>query len=214
MDVKTAMSARRSFRAYKKDAVPADVIREILETAARAPSWANSQPWETFVATGDALERIRVAYAECYSNGEKAALDIARPAEWTEAAKERQKGLYPDMVRDCGDDVSQFGALNQAMFHAPAFIFLCVDKLLSPWSLYDLGAYSQSIMLLAAERGLGTIPAITSVTYPAVLRRVLGIPDNFNVAIGIALGYVDESNGINNFISARSPMADNVRFVD
>ena len=214
MDVKTAMTARRSIRAYKQDAVGTDVITELLEAALRTPSWANSQPWEVFVASGDAVSRIRAAYAECYKNGVKSTPDIARPAQWTEANKARQQGLRPDMVRDCGDDVANFGALNQAMFNAPAVIYLCVDKLLAHWALYDIGAFSQSIMLLAAERGLGTIPAITLVMYPEVLRRELGIPDNLNVAIGIAIGYTDESRGINNFVSARSPLSESVRFVD
>ena len=214
MEVIAALEQRRSIRAFEPTEVEPEKLAAILAAAVNTPSWANSQPWEVFVASGDAVSRIRAAYAECYKNGVKSTPDIARPAQWTEANKARQQGLRPDMVRDCGDDVANFGALNQAMFNAPAVIYLCVDKLLAHWALYDIGAFSQSIMLLAAERGLGTIPAITLVMYPEVLRRELGIPDNLNVAIGIAIGYTDESRGINNFVSARSPLSESVRFVD
>jgi nitroreductase len=36
-----------------------------------------------------------------------------------------------------------------------------MDRVLNQWSLYDIGAYSQSFMLAALEQGLSTIPAIT-----------------------------------------------------
>ena len=210
MTVTEAMAARSSIRAYKPDTIDKAVIMEILEKAARTPSWANTQPWDVFVAAGETLARIRNAYVENYKNAEKTATDIPRPTEWPQAAKNRTLGLHPDMLRDCGDAAAQFGELNQKMFNAPAVIFLCLDKTYSPWSLYDLGAYAQSVVLLAQERGLSTIPAITSVLYPDVLRREMNIPDNLNVAIGIPIGYKDEDNKINNFHSARSPLDETV----
>ena len=210
MNVTEAMLSRRSIRAYKPDEVDKAVIMEILEKAARTPSWANTQPWTVFVAAGKTLERIRNSYAENYKNAVTPVTDIPRPAEWPQAAKERTMGLRPDMLRDCGDAANQFGEMNQRIFDAPAVIYLCVDKMFSQWSLYDLGAYSQSVMLLAREYGLSTIPAITSVSYPDILRRELDIPDNLNVAIGIPIGYADENNGINNFHSSRSPTSETV----
>lgn len=212
MTVSEALSARRSMRAYKPDPVERDKLLKVLKDASMTPSWANSQPWEVYVAEGETLKRIREGYTACYKDAVQAAPEISRPVEWTEAAKKRQMGLYPDMVRDCGDAANQFGALNQRMFDAPCVIFICVDKILSSWSLYDIGAYSQSLMLSAAENGLGTIPAVTTVLYPEVLRKELHIPDNLKVVIGIAIGYADETNKINNFRSARSPVEENVTF--
>ncbi len=100
------------------------------------------------------------------------------------------------------------------MFNAPAVIYICMDKVLSEWSLYDIGAYSQSVMLAAVELGLATIPAITLMHYPDVLRRELKIPDNLKLTIGIAIGYADSDNKINNFISGRSPLIETVRYLD
>ena len=210
MNVSEALASRKSVRAYKPDAIDKAVVMEILEKSARTSSWANTQPWTVYVAAGETLERIRSAYIDSYKNAVKSVIDIPRPTEWPQAAKDRTMGLRPDMVRDCGDAADQFGALNQRMFDAPAVIFLCVDKLFSRWALYDLGSYSQSIMLLAREYGLSTIPAITSVAYPEILRKELSIPDNLNVAIGIPIGYADDSNKINNFNSSRSPMSETV----
>jgi nitroreductase len=89
-----------------------------------------------------------------------------------------------------------------------------MDKIHSEWSLYDIGAYSQSLMLAAMEQGLSTIPAITLVVYPDVLRRELNIPEHLKVTIGIAIGYADPENKINNFVSSRSPLGETVRFLD
>lgn len=212
MTVSEALNARRSMRAFKAAPVPREVLHRVLEDAAMAPSWANSQPWEIFVAEGETLKKIKAGYADSYADAVQAAPEVPRPMEWPEAAKARQKGLYPDMIRDCGDGAKQFGALNQKMFDAPCVIFVCMDKILTEWSLYDIGAWAQSFMLSAVENGLGTIPAITTVLYPEVLRKELKIPDHLKITIGIALGYVDEENAINNFRSARSPLDETVTF--
>jgi nitroreductase len=214
MDVIEAIKNRRSIRAFLPKPVDKETLNAILEAASRSPSWANSQPWEIFVATGGALERIRAGYRDMYDKKVSGAPETSFPTSWTEAARKRQQQLYPDMLRDCGDIGEQFGALNQALFNAPAVVYICMDRILSEWSLYDIGAYSQSLLLAAFEKGLGGIQAITLTLYPDVLRRELGIPDNLKITIGIAIGYPDRDNKINNFVSSRSPLEETVRIFE
>ena len=64
MTVTEAIKTRSSIRAFKPDMVDRALLMEIFELAARTPSWGNTQPWEVFVADGDALGRIRAAYIE------------------------------------------------------------------------------------------------------------------------------------------------------
>ena len=45
MDIVEAIQQRKSIRAFKPDPVPKEILKEILELALRAPSWANTQPW-------------------------------------------------------------------------------------------------------------------------------------------------------------------------
>ncbi len=212
MNVKEAIRARCSTRAFLTTPVEQEKLTSVFETAARAPSWANSQPWEVFVATGNSLERIKQGFREKFAAKEPTAPETPRPREWTEAAKLRQQALRPAMVRDCGDAADQFGLLNQSMFYAPAVIFVCMDRVLSEWSLYDIGAYSQTLMLAAEDEGLATIPAISLVLYPDVIRDELSIPDNLKLTIGIAIGYPDKEHKINNFKSSRTPPSVNVRY--
>lgn len=208
MTVSEALQTRRSCRAFRPEPVDRDLILAVLNDAMRTPSWANSQPWELFVAGGEVLEGIRRAYLENYRNHVPARPDLPRPTAWPEAVKNRQKELVDGVALAAGEAAKQFGELNQTLFHAPAVIYLCMEKSLSAWSVFDLGALSQSILLAAAGRGLSSIPAVTLVHYPEVLRSRLGIPDDLSVVFGIAVGYEDVQHPINRFRSERRPVSD------
>ncbi|MFC2022424.1 nitroreductase family protein, partial [Chloroflexota bacterium] len=41
MDIVEAIRYRKSIRAFKPDVVPQEILKEIMELALRAPSWAN-----------------------------------------------------------------------------------------------------------------------------------------------------------------------------
>jgi nitroreductase len=214
MNVTEAINGRHSIRAFLSKPVEREKLDAILAASSRVPSWANTQPWEIFVVSGGTLERIKEGYRQKYADKAPAAPETPRPAEWPEAEQKRIQQLRPDMKRTCGEAVEQFAALNQNMFSAPVVVYICMDKALSEWSLYDIGAYSQTFMLAALEQGLSTIPAITLTLYPDIVRRELKIPDNLKITIGIAVGYADRGNGINNFVSAREPLSETVRFFE
>ena len=52
MNVTETILTRKSIRAFKPDPIPQKVLKEVLETALRAPSWANTQPSPLLVLTG------------------------------------------------------------------------------------------------------------------------------------------------------------------
>ena len=214
MNVIEAITERRSTRAFMSKPVEKDKLDAVVAAAVRTPSWANTQPWEIFVVTGETLERIKKGYQQKYEEKAPAAPETPRPSGWPEIATKRTQQLNLDMKKDCGDAVEQFGKLNRAMFNAPVVVYVCMDKTLSEWSLYDIGAYSQSFMLAALEHGLATIPAITLTLYPDVLRRELKMADNLKITIGIAVGYADKEHGINKLVSGRSPLVETVRFFE
>jgi nitroreductase len=214
MNVIEAINERHSTRAFLSKPVEKEKLDAVLTVSVRAPSWANTQPWEIFVVTGDVLERIKEGYRQKYADKAPAAPETPRPVQWSEAAQKRIQQLRPDMEKNCGSAVEQFAELNQTMFNAPVVVYVCMDKILSEWSLYDIGAYSQTFMLAAFEQGLSSIPAITLTLYPDIVRRELKIPDNLKITIGIAVGYADKENGINKFVSSRSPLNETIRFFE
>jgi nitroreductase len=64
MELRDAVKRRKSIRRFLPKAVTKETLREILELAARAPSAANTQPWEFYVLGGDTLDKIRTENVE------------------------------------------------------------------------------------------------------------------------------------------------------
>ena len=62
MDVVDALSTRFTVRAFKPDPVDRSTLERTMEAALKSPSWANTQPWEIYVAGGEVLNRLRKAY--------------------------------------------------------------------------------------------------------------------------------------------------------
>lgn len=55
--------------------------------------------------------------------------------------------------------VMSFGQLQSNLFNAPQIAYLTISKDSPAWSIYDLGAFSQNLMLSAKNKGLDSIPA-------------------------------------------------------
>jgi len=219
MNVSDALQQRRTIRGFTSEPVGTDLLRSILEPALHSPSWANTQPWEIFVATGSPLERIRRAYAEKLANCVPRNPDIAMPREWPETCRLRMEALKAErtmlLEQSCreGETVPDLMQMNYRLFDAPVVLFLCMDRCLTPWSLFDLGALSHGILLAAEEQGVGSAVAITLAAHPDVLRRELGIPDGLAIVIGIALGLASPACPQNRFRSTRREPGDVIRFV-
>ena len=61
MNAKECLETRRSIRKYKADAIPVDVLYDIVETAKYAPSWKNTQIARYHVVTNPVLkEKIAI----------------------------------------------------------------------------------------------------------------------------------------------------------
>ena len=62
MDTLQAIFERRSIRRYKREAIPDEHLKQILEAGRQAPSAANRQPWH-FIVVREAEQKQRVAQA-------------------------------------------------------------------------------------------------------------------------------------------------------
>jgi nitroreductase len=69
-DVFAAARTRRSIRAYKRDPVPSEIVREIVALGRHAPSGSNIQPWRVHVLTGATLERVGAAIQRAFLSDE------------------------------------------------------------------------------------------------------------------------------------------------
>jgi nitroreductase len=219
MDVSEALRERRTVRAFLPRPVPRETLEAILADALRTPSWANTQPWEVFVAGGDTLEQIRRTWEERTLAKVASNPDLPFPGAWTPECRERTKELTAmraDVQGTTTEDPAfhhDFHMANRRFFDAPCAVYLCMDQTLGAWSVFDLGAMCQSICLAAQDHGVESAIAINLVVYPDVLRDELAIPRDLLIVIGIALGYADPKGPEDAFRSARRPLGDAVRFV-
>jgi nitroreductase len=211
MDLSEAIEQRKSIRAYKPDPVSLDTLKRIMEEAVRAPSWANTQPWEFAVAAGEPLEEIRKGFLEKSSTSPSP--DVARPPEFPERYAARIRVLDRQNRLVTPKDWETRRVQNFRHYGAPAVIYLLTGREfyyqtrgLNVWALYDCGAVVQNVALLATAHGLGTIIQAQAVAYPDVLRKVLGSPDSKIFLLGIAIGYPDWSNPVNQFRTEREPL--------
>jgi nitroreductase len=210
MNVSEAVERRISVRAFRPDPVPAAVVREILEAAARAPSGGNLQPWRVCALTGAPLEAFK---AEVAANpfGETPEYDVYPPSLWDPFRTRRyQNGeeLYASVGvgREDKGERLRWLARNAQLFGAPVGLFFALDRKLGPPQWSDLGMYMQTVMLLATERGLDTCAQEYWARYPKTVARACGFPDDLMVFSGMALGVRDPDHPINGWRSTRDPL--------
>ncbi|MHB1126646.1 MAG: nitroreductase [Bacillota bacterium] len=211
MELLEGINARHCKRSFKKQEVPKEVLSKVLEAAVQAPSWANAQPWKFHVVNEPVIQQIVQEYVERASQRVPINPDIPAPAQWPEKEQKRifdaGAAMYEaaGIAREDKDKRRAFMARMYEFFGAPAAVILTMDRSLTEWSLYDLGLTSENLMLAAQAYGLGTCPAVMIVAYPEVLRRILGIPEEEKIIVGIAIGYPDDAP-INTYTSSRTPV--------
>jgi nitroreductase len=212
MSIQHAICTRYTCRDFEPNPIPAETLLEILETATRAPSTANTQPWEIFAAAGDPLKRLRAAFVRHFEKGEKPRFEIPMETSWPPALRERQEKTMALHLKQFGigpgesPQAREHLIHNYRFFNAPAVIYLCREKNLGPWSLFDLGLLTQNILLAALEHGLDTAPALMLAAYPDLIRKELEIPEHLSIVFGIAVGYGTPQSRPGEWRSPRRPI--------
>ena len=214
-----AIATRRSVRAFRPDPVPPEIVHQILEVSARAPSGTNMQPWKARVVTGKARERLtRAALAAGMNGAELKAEYKYYPDRFPEPYLSRRRKVGWDLYGLLGIERGQKEkmraqhARNQMFFDAPVGIIFSVDRVLEIGSWLDYGMFLENVMVAARAFGLHSCPQVAWTPYHEVVRDVLGMPEDEVVVCGMALGYEDEDAVENSLRTERAPLSDWVSF--
>ena len=212
METENTFRGRRSIRQYLDRPVPEDTIREILDEARWAPSWANTQGWNIYVVTGEPLASIRAAYRAKTATGEERSFDIPRPhPDWPPELASRTRQLM-DSRAAVTPGLQGAGATD--LFGAPCLLLFAIDTRLQPeYACFDSGLLVQSDDLAAHAHGLGTCIMAMAVGYPEVLHRLIPAAAGKRFVVGVALGYPDAKAPANCIERARAPLSEIVRWV-
>jgi nicotinate-nucleotide--dimethylbenzimidazole phosphoribosyltransferase len=173
--VHDVIADRRDIRRFRPDAVPADVLRRVLEAAHRAPSVGLMQPWRLIVVSElhTRVEIRRLAHRE----------------------RLRQADRFDERARQFLDQKIE------GVVEAPLGVCVCCDhgdpavEILGRGTIPETDVYStacaiENLWLAARAEGLGV--GWVSFYRPDDLRDVLAIPARVDPIAYLCLGWPDE----------------------
>jgi nitroreductase len=229
MDVREALTSRRSIREFKPDPVPRDVLLACLEDARWAPSWSNTQPYRVGIAEGAARQRIASALTAGFNaglplqrapawrkllavlRGEVPRGDLDVPHEYPEDLQAARRatgfGLYEALGIKREDRAARDAQMrkNFSFFGAPTAVFLFVHEGLKSYAMLDAGLFLQSFLLACHARGLGTCAQGAVAPWPSSIRAEFDVPPRYKLAVGVSVGWPADA-AVNRFNPGRQPV--------
>ena len=220
MNVSEAIENRKSVRKFQDRDVERSTIESILNTARWAASGSNTQPWQVDVLTDDKKDELGAKITAAFEEGEKGKMDYHYyPVNWKDPFKARRiacgMALYGALGIEREDyerRKSQWIA-NYRVFDAPVMLLFFMDGIMETGSYLDFGMFIQSIMLTAMDHGLATCPQASLGEYPWIVKPFLGREESDILVCGMALGYEDTADPVNNYRTAREEVASFTRFI-
>jgi nitroreductase len=220
MELFEAMLTRSSKRDFEDKPVPKETIDKILSASLRAPSWANSQPWEIAVSTGKTSEFIKKSIYKLASEDNPGNPDFPFPVSWPDKQNanmfETGKLIYEsmDISRNDAAKRKDIALYNYDFFGSQTAIFIYMDEKLGIWSALDSGMLIQNILLGAHAAGLGACPQAYIVRYPDILREAFKLPESKKFLLGISIGFYKKDSAANNIHTSRVELKDAVKYYD
>jgi hypothetical protein len=173
------------------------------------------------VLTGKGLDEFREANHRSFVDGQTFPLDVPMHEVWPERLKARYGELGKIMLtamnvkRDDKDARHRLYEDMTLLFGAPCLVVGCIPRdILVEYAMLDIGLIVQTICLLAYDKGIGTCIMAMAVRNPGLLRKILSIPADRKIAIGIAMGCPHGTFPLNNFERKRADISEYVTWVD
>ncbi len=218
--VSEAIKKRHSARAFLDKDVDIEIVKNIIEIAKQSPSGVNTQPWNIYVLSGDARNKLVDEATSRYDQGKMDGQEyLVYPKEMPDWYKERRRGvgwaMYGALGIEKGDTEKMMaqGRKNYEFFGAPVGIFVTVKNCVGPNGWGHVGHFIQNICLLAIENGLATCLQEAWAELPKLLREHINYPDDETLWCGIALGYEDEADPVNQFRTEREDLENFSKFL-
>ena len=221
--VTEAVRQRISTRGFLPDPIAKADLADLLETAQRAPSGGNLQPWRTIAVTGAAKDEIIQIAVDTLSKDPLAPVELERPVypdfkQVDPIYNVRRKRVGEMMYEKIGipkEDRAgriQWFARNYQFFDAPVGLFFIIDKRMGHGQWAHVGMYMQTIALLAEERGWGTCMQECWARLRTELHDHFNLGEHDMLYAGMSLGVPDKSAPVNDLYAERAPQDEIVTF--
>ena len=222
-----AITSRMSTRAFTQQPVSRDMITEILQVASRAPSGTNTQPWQVYVLQGESrdslVDKVCAAHEAIRANPELAQQYQEQydyyPKQWISPFIDRRRengwGVYGLLGIGKADKEQMHlqSQRNFKFFDAPVGLMFTINPVMGRGSMFDYGMFVQNIMLAARARGLHTCPQAAWNNFHSIILPHIGAGDGEMLVCGMSLGWADESDKVNTFVTPRVPVSDFTHWV-
>jgi nitroreductase len=214
--VATVVRSRRAVRAFKADPLRRELVEEILEDAACAPSGANIQPWRVYVVSGEIKDELADALVSVSRAGTAPApAHFPEPLPDTFRARLTDFGgrYYASLGIDRSDTPARTrqGERNYSFFGAPVGLIFSIDRRLKRHSRIDLGLFAQNVMIAAKARGIDTCPQVAFAPFHELIASHLPMSPDEVTAFGMSMGYGDPLAEVNRTKMPRERVQDFAR---
>ena len=184
MDVYEAISRRQTIRDFEDKEIPLDIIRKLLDAGLKAPTNDHLRRWE-FIIVQDQAKRealVRSIHAPKTTKGSTKIVD-----DWG-LTEPSQREVYIVSIPKQHSMILRAGCLIIPCFYT-------TGPLLKPETLSSLNHFAsiwcciENILIAAAAEGIFGVTRIPFEVERKTLRRVLNIPDGYEVPCYLVLGY-------------------------
>jgi nitroreductase len=175
MDIREAITGRRSIRSFRRDPVPREILERILEAGIRAPSPLNSQPWRFILVSGPRRDEL---------------VDIIReyPFYLADLVK-----YYPELGED--EAIAHAREFAEDLGGAPHLLVVTTPTMDNDYvkkvNLIACGIALENIALAAWAEGIGSVCLTSAIFVEKKILAHLGIEGEELVTV-MPLGYVEE----------------------
>lgn len=225
MNVYDAIMERRSYRVFKRDPIPKDLIEKIINAGQQAPSSCNMQPWEFVVITGRERDVLSQLLLKSFSDQGKRYDIRGKESYYPPRILERRKKFFRDVFKELVKHKVHRLAMHKVspmkfvmegtlrFYDAPVIILVFIDNGMEKRFLFDIGTCVQNILLAAQAEGLGSHLIGLILKYQNAVKEALQISPEKELVVGICLGYPDSKNPINDFKPDRANLAQFVQWI-
>lgn len=199
MPLEEAITTRHASRAYLPTPVPSSVLQRALALATHAPSNSNVQPWRLWILSGQPLANLKTELMKHASAGEEP--HIPPLPAWANKFRSQVGSLvYGEgwgISRNNSEGRRQAVLRNFEFFGAPMGCIVAMKADLDKADSLSVGMYLQTLALALGAEGVGTCLQVSIAGYPEVVKEVVGIPEDFVVICGMAVGFEDPDAKVN-----------------
>ena len=221
MIIKQLIESRYSVRCFLDKDVGFETVKSILDTANSAPSGGNIQPWKVYVLGNNSKNELITQALNNYDTGVQEDIEFEiYPKPLAEEYKKRRSQCAADMydalsiARDDIDTRLKQVRENFKFFGAPIGMIVTIDKSFAQNGWGHVGMFLQNLWLTAIDEGLGVCLQESWSIYPKTVKKVIDCPDNEMIWCGIAMGYPNNEDPINNYRTSRDSLDSFASFID